>query len=143
MATAAPINRVDRSVMLLIAGTTFMELLDATIVATAAPSMAHSFHVNPPQMAVTITAYLITLAALIPLSGWLADRFGSRTVFVCGIVLFTLASGLCALSQSLVELTAVRVLQGAGGAMMVPVGRTVVLRMTDIQDTAADSKNEH
>jgi EmrB/QacA subfamily drug resistance transporter len=131
MATAAPINRVDRSVMLLIAGTTFMELLDATIVATAAPSMARTFHVHAPQMAVTITAYLITLAALIPLSGWLADRFGSRTMFVCGIALFTLASGLCALSQSLAELTAVRVLQGAGGAMMVPVGRTVVLRMTD------------
>ena len=131
MATQAPINRVDRSVMLLIAGTTFMELLDGTIVATAAPHMARSFHVHPPQMAVAITAYLITLAALIPLSGWLADRFGSRTVFVCGIAVFTIASGLCAASQSLAQLTALRVLQGAGGATMVPVGRTVVLRMTD------------
>ena len=131
MATAAPINRADRSVMLLIAGTTFMELLDATIVATAAPSMARSFHVQPPQMAVTITAYLITVAALIPLSGWLADRYGARTVFVGGIAVFTLASGLCAASHSLGELTALRVLQGAGGATMVPVGRMVVLRVTD------------
>ncbi|HXR13026.1 MAG TPA: MFS transporter [Solirubrobacteraceae bacterium] len=131
MATGEAITRADRSVMLLIAGTTFMELLDGTIVATAAPHMAHSFHVSAPQMAVTITAYLITLAALIPLSGWLADRFGSRTVFVAGIAVFTIASGLCAASQSLAQLTAVRVLQGAGGATMVPVGRMVVLRMTD------------
>jgi MFS family permease len=93
--------------------------------------MAASFDVAPPQMAVTITAYLITLAALIPLSGWLADRYGARTVFVGGIALFTLASGLCAASHSLGELTALRVLQGAGGATMVPVGRMVVLRVTN------------
>jgi EmrB/QacA subfamily drug resistance transporter len=131
MASAETIPRADRSLMLLIAGTAFMELLDGTIVATAAPRMAHSFHVHAPQMAVTITAYLITVASLIPLSGWLADRFGSRTMYVCGITLFTVASALCASSQSLAELTLLRVLQGAGGATMVPVGRMVVLRTTD------------
>jgi EmrB/QacA subfamily drug resistance transporter len=119
-----------RAVMLLIAGALFMELLDGTIVATAAPRMAHSFGVQAPQLAVAITTYLVTLAALIPLSGWLADRHGSRTVFVLGIATFTLASGLCALTDSLAQLTALRALQGAGGATMVPVGRMVVLRGT-------------
>ena len=116
--------------MLLMAGALFMELLDGTIVATAAPRMAHSFGVQAPQVAVAITTYLVTLAALIPLSGWLADRYGSRTVFVFGIATFTLASGLCALTSSLAQLTALRALQGAGGATMVPVGRMVVLRGT-------------
>ena len=124
-------GQAGRSLMLLIAGAMFMELLDGTIISTAAPRMAHSFGVSAPQMAVAITAYLVTLAALIPLSGWLADRYGARTVFVAGILVFTVASGLCATSHSLGELTALRVLQGAGGAVMVPVGRMVVLRVTD------------
>ncbi len=121
----------DRRVMLLIAGTTFMEILDGTILATAAPAMARAFGVAAPQIAITITGYLVTLAVLIPLSGWLADRFGARTVFMSGIALFTLASGLCATSQTLSELTALRIVQGVGGALMVPVGRMVVLRSTD------------
>jgi EmrB/QacA subfamily drug resistance transporter len=131
MASGETTEHAGRSLMLLIAGTTFMELLDGTIISTAAPAMSRSFGVSAPQMAVTITAYLITLAALIPLSGWLADRYGARTVFVAGIAVFTVASGLCATSHSLAELTALRVLQGAGGATMVPVGRMVVLRVTD------------
>jgi MFS family permease len=117
--------------MLLVAATMFMEILDGTILATAAPRMAIFFGVAAPQIAVTITAYLITLAVLIPLSSWLADRFGARTIFVGGIALFTVSSALCAVSQTLPELTALRVVQGAGGAMMVPVGRMVVLRATD------------
>ncbi|HLW95670.1 MAG TPA: MFS transporter [Solirubrobacteraceae bacterium] len=128
---AAAAGGARRSVMLLMAGALFMELLDGTIVATAAPRMAHSFGVQAPQVAVAITTYLVVLATLIPLSGWLADRYGSRTVFVFGIATFTLASGLCALTHSLAQLTALRALQGAGGATMVPVGRLVVLRGTD------------
>ena len=108
-----------------------MEILDGTILATAAPRMAQVFGVTAPQIAITITGYLVTLAVLIPLSGWLADRFGARTVFVSGIAVFTVASGLCAASQSLPELIALRVVQGVGGALMVPVGRMVVLRSTD------------
>ncbi|HEY1775058.1 MAG TPA: MFS transporter [Solirubrobacteraceae bacterium] len=130
MASQERSEEAGRGVMLLIAGTMFMELLDGTIISTAAPAMARSFGVSAPQMAITITAYLITLAALIPLSGWLADRFGSRTMFVAGIAVFTVASGLCATTHSLAELTALRVLQGAGGATMVPIGRMVVLRVT-------------
>jgi EmrB/QacA subfamily drug resistance transporter len=130
MASPVTITWTDRRIMLLVAATFFMEILDGTILATAAPRIARSFAVSPPQIAVTMTAYLVTLAVLIPLSGWLADRFGARTIFVSGIVVFTVASGLCAASQSLLELTALRVIQGAGGAMMVPVGRLVVLRAT-------------
>jgi len=120
--------------MLLVAGTLFMEILDGTILATAAPHMAAHLHVQPQQVAVAITAYLITMAVLIPLSGWLADRFGARTIYLGGIAVFTGASALCASSGTLAELTALRVLQGAGGALMVPVGRMIVLRATDKRD---------
>ena len=123
-----------RGVALLVAGAFFMENLDGTIIATAAPRMAASLGVRSVDLNVVITAYLLTLAVFIPVSGWLADRVGARTVFAAAIALFTVASGLCALSTSLGELTAVRVLQGIGGAMMVPVGRLVVLRSTTRAD---------
>ena len=119
-----------RGVALLVAGAFFMENLDGTIIATAAPRMAGSLGVRPVDLNVVITAYLLTLSVFIPVSGWLADRFGARVVFGTAIAVFTVASGLCAISTSLGELTAVRVLQGVGGAMMVPVGRLVVLRKT-------------
>ena len=108
-----------------------MENLDGTILATAAPSMARSFHVDSAAISIAITAYLLTLAVLIPLSGWLTERLGVRAIFLSAIAIFTLASVLCALSTSLVELTGMRVLQGVGGAMMVPVGRLAVLRTTE------------
>jgi EmrB/QacA subfamily drug resistance transporter len=127
-------RRSWRGVALLVAGAFFMENLDGTIIATAAPRMATSFGVRSVDLNVVITAYLLTLAVFIPVSGWVADRAGARTVFGGAIALFTIASGLCALSTSLGELTAVRVLQGIGGAMMVPVGRLVVLRSTTRAD---------
>jgi EmrB/QacA subfamily drug resistance transporter len=117
-----------------VAGAFFMENLDGTIIATAAPRMAESFRVQSVDLNVTITVYLVTLAVFIPVSGWVADRFGARTVFAAAIAVFTVASGLCALSGSLGELTAMRVLQGVGGAMMVPVGRLAVLRSTGKAD---------
>ena len=123
-------ERRQRSIALLVAGTFFMENLDGTIVATAAPSMARSLGVASADIGVTITAYLLTLAVLIPLSGWVTQRWGVRRVFLSAIVLFTGASVLCAVSVNVVELTAFRVLQGVGGAMMVPVGRLAVLRGT-------------
>jgi EmrB/QacA subfamily drug resistance transporter len=107
-----------------------MEFFDATVIAPAAPHIAASFGVPPVQVNVAVTAYVLTLAVLIPVSGWLADRFGARRVFASAVVLFTVASAGCALAQSLPMLTATRVLQGAGGAMMVPVGRLTVLRST-------------
>ncbi|MGH9086822.1 MAG: MFS transporter [Acidimicrobiales bacterium] len=119
-----------RALALLVAGAFFMENLDGTIVVTATQRMARSFGVHPVALNITIAAYLLTLAVLIPVSGWVADRYGARTIFTAAIVVFTVASGLCAASGSLGELTAMRVLQGVGGAMMVPVGRLVVLRAT-------------
>ncbi|PZS16075.1 MAG: MFS transporter [Pseudonocardiales bacterium] len=117
-----------RGLAILVAGAFFMENLDATIIATAAPKMAESLGVRSIDINVAIAVYVLMLAVFIPVSGWLSDRFGSRTVFVVAIGIFTLASGLCALSTSLLELTVLRACQGIGGAMMVPVGRLVVLR---------------
>jgi len=127
-------DRRQRSIALLVAGTFFMENLDGTIVATAAPSMARSLGVSSVDIAVTITAYLLTLAVLIPLSGWLTQRWGVRTIFLSAIAVFTVASLLCAVSTNLLELTGFRILQGVGGAMMVPVGRLAVLRGTAKSD---------
>ncbi len=126
--------RSQRSLALLVAGAFFMENLDGTIVANAAPSLARSFGVRSSDVAVTMTTYLVTLAVLIPLSGWIADRYGAKRVFAAAITIFTVASGLCAASPTLGFLVGMRVLQGIGGAMMVPVGRLVVLRTTDKQD---------
>ncbi len=112
----------------LIAGAFFMEMLDGTIIATALPQMARSFHVGPVSLNIGMTAYLLTLAVFIPISGWLADRFGARSVFSSAIGVFTLASVLCGLCGSLPHFIWARILQGVGGAMMVPVGRLIVLR---------------
>src|SRR5690348_15542716 len=123
-------DRRRRLVALLVAGCFFMEILDATIVTTAAPQISKSLGVPVASTALIITAYLVTLAVLIPVSGWLTARFGARRIFLSAIAIFTIASLGCAASQSLGELVALRVLQGVGGAMMVPVGRLVVLAET-------------
>ncbi|SAK58355.1 EmrB/QacA family drug resistance transporter [Caballeronia temeraria] len=117
-------------IVMLVAATFFMENLDGTIIATALPQMARSFNVHPADMSLGITAYLLTLAVFIPISGWAADRFGLRTVFASAIAVFTAASVLCATTSTLPAFAAARVLQGIGGAMMVPVGRLAVLRAT-------------
>jgi MFS family permease len=116
-----------RNIALLVAGCYFMEMLDGTIVTTASPQIGRSLHAPATEVGLVVTAYLLTLAVLIPLSGWLTRRYGNRVVFLTAITLFTLASVGCASSVSLGMLVAMRVLQGAGGAMMVPVGRTMVL----------------
>ncbi len=106
----------------------FMEMLDATVISTALPAMAKSLGEDPIKLNLAITSYLLSLAVFIPVSGWMADRFGARTVFRTAIVIFTTGSVFCGLSQSLPELIAARILQGLGGAMMVPVGRLIVLK---------------
>ncbi len=115
----------------IVAATFFMEYLDTTVIATALPQMARSFGVGPNALSLGMTAYMLALAIFIPISGWVADRYGSRTVFAAAIVGFTLSSVLCGMSNSVLQFTAARVLQGIGGAMMVPVGRLVVVRITD------------
>src|SRR3954465_4479530 len=121
-------------VALLVAGAFFMENLDGTVIATALPQMAQTFGVSPVDLNIGMTAYMLTLAVFIPVSGWIADRLGARTVFASAIGLFTLASILCGMSSGLWEFTAARILQGMGGALMVPVGRLVVLRTTEKKD---------
>ncbi len=113
---------------LIVASGLFMENLDSTVIATALPSIAHSLDEDPLRLNLAITSYLLSLAVFIPLSGWLADRFGARTVFSSAILVFTAGSIACGMSHSLGELVAARILQGIGGAMMVPVGRLVLLR---------------
>lgn len=106
----------------------FMQSLDATILNTALPSMAEALGVSPMKMQSVIVAYALTTAMLIPATGWVADRFGTRRVYGCAIALFVIGSVLCALSPNLPFLVAARVVQGVGGAMMLPVGRLAVLR---------------
>lgn len=115
----------------LVAATFFMEYLDTTVIATALPQMARSFGVGPNALSLGMTAYMLALAVFIPISGWIADRFGSRTVFGSAIAVFTIASVLCGMSDGVGTFTAARLLQGIGGAMMVPVGRMIVVRSTD------------
>ena len=105
-----------------------MQNLDGTVVATALPAMARSFGSDPLHMNVALTSYLLSLAVFIPASGWMADRYGARAVFRAAIAVFTVASVLCGFAQTLPQLVGARVLQGIGGAMMVPVGRLVLLR---------------
>ena len=127
MTDAVP-KRWPMLVPLIVACALFMENLDSTIIATALPQMAETFGVSPVRLNIGITAYILALAIFIPVSGWIADRFGGRTVFRAAIATFTIASVLCGLSNSVAELTGARILQGIGGAMMVPVGRLVLLR---------------
>ncbi|MGK3141573.1 MFS transporter [Pantoea sp. C2G6] len=107
----------------------FMQTLDTTIVNTAIPAMAHDLGVSPLHMHSVIVYYVLTVAVMLPVSGWLADRFGVRNIFFCAIVLFSLGSLLCALSGTLEQLVLSRVVQGIGGAMMVPVGRLTVMKI--------------
>jgi EmrB/QacA subfamily drug resistance transporter len=132
--TNEPAPGLARGLPLLVAGAFFMEILDATVIAPAAPHIAADLGVQAVTVNVAITAYVLTLAVLIPISGWLTDRFGARQIFMAAIALFTLASAGCAAALDLPMLVSTRVLQGIGGAMMVPVGRLVVIRTTAKSD---------
>ena len=118
-------------VAMIVGSAIIMQQIDSTVITTALPQMAISLHSDPIRLSVAVTAYLLSLAVFVPVSGWAADRFGGRTIFRAAIALFTLGSILCGLSGNIVELTAARVLQGLGGAMMVPVGRLVLFRSVE------------
>ncbi|MCY1277072.1 putative transport protein HsrA [compost metagenome] len=106
----------------------FMQTLDGTILNTALPAMARDLAEDPLRMQSVVISYMLTVALLIPASGWIADRFGTRRIFFGAILLFSLGSLFCALSASLTQLVVARVVQGLGGALMMPVGRLIVLR---------------
>ena len=109
----------------------FMQWFDSTVILTALPQMAKSFGSSPADLSLAVTSYILSTAVFIPVSGWVADRFGTRNVFRAAIVVFTLASIGCGFSNSIVELTIARLVQGIGASMMVPVGRLILLRTFD------------
>src|SRR5450755_1736995 len=112
----------------IIATALFMENMDGTVIATSLPAIALDLHQDPIVLKLALTSYLLTLAVFIPASGWVADRFGTRIVFRLAILIFALGSALCGFANSIQTLVAARAFQGIGGAMMVPVGRLVILR---------------
>ena len=142
MVDFAPVPRIrtsgrTRLTAVIVACAMFMQNLDSTVIATALPTMAKAFGALPVHMNVALTSYLLSLAVFIPASGWVADRYGTRTVFRAAIAVFTVGSVLCGRADSLAFLVASRVLQGIGGAMMVPVGRLVLLRTAAKQELVA------
>jgi MFS family permease len=118
----------SRLLPLIVACGLFVENMDSTVLSTSLPAIAADLATDPIALKLALTTYLLALAVFIPVSGWVADRFGARSTFVSAIAVFLLGSIGCALSGSLGELVAGRFVQGAGGAMMVPVGRLVLLR---------------
>jgi EmrB/QacA subfamily drug resistance transporter len=116
-----------RMAIIAVASALFMQSVDSTALSTALPTLARAFDTNPIHLKLCLTAYIMALAVFVPASGWAADRFGARRVFVSAMGVFLAGSVLCALSHSLSELVAARILQGAGGAMMTPVGRIIVV----------------
>ena len=115
---------------LVVAAGLFMENMDQTVIATSLPPMARDLGTDPVTLKLAFTAYLLSLAVFIPISAWTADRLGARTVFQSAMVVFTLGSVGCGLSGSIWTLVLFRMVQGVGGAMMVPVARLIILRLT-------------
>src|SRR5476649_1071252 len=121
-------DRIKGFLPWLVAVAFFMESLDTTILNTAVPTIARALDVAPLSMKAVLSSYTLSLAVFIPVSGWMANRFGTRRVFASAIGVFTLGSLLCGLSSDIHTLIACRILQGFGGAMMVPVGRLTIVR---------------
>lgn len=136
-ASASNPPTASRALLWLVALGVFMQMLDSTIVNTALPAMAGGLGESPLRMQSVVIAYALTMATLIPASGWLADRFGTRRVYFAAVVLFTLGSLLCANAPSLALLVGARVVQGIGGSMLLPVGRLAVLRSVPRRDFLA------
>ncbi|QKV18955.1 MFS transporter [Oricola thermophila] len=125
---------MTRTVPLVLAIALFMEHMDSTVISTALPAIAADIGTTPIALKLALTTYLVALAVFIPISGWMADRFGARRVFASAIVVFMVGSIACAASGSLAQFVVSRFLQGMGGAMMTPVGRLVLLRSTEKSD---------
>ncbi len=126
--SAASPARYSPAIALTMAAIGFMQILDSAIINTSLPTMARAFGVAPIDLSLAVTAYVLAAAAASPLANWLSDRFGARDVLVAALVAFTVSSVWCALCQSLPELILARVVQGIGGALLLPVGTAVVMR---------------
>jgi EmrB/QacA subfamily drug resistance transporter len=116
---------------LIVACGLFMENLDSTVLSTSLPAIAADLHEDPIALKLALTSYLLSLAVFVPISGWVADKYGARTVFMAAIAVFTGGSALCGFAHNLPEFVLYRIIQGLGGAMMVPVGRLVILRSVE------------
>ncbi len=125
---------MNRIVPLILAFAFFMELMDSTVIATALPAIAVDIGVSPITLKLALTSYLVALGMFIPVSGWLADKFGAKNVFRLAILVFVIGSVACALSSTLTEFVIFRFIQGMGGSMMTPVGRLVLVRSTSKAD---------
>lgn len=121
---------MNRIVPLILAVALFMEQMDSTVIATSLPAIAADLNVGPITLKLALTSYMVALAIFIPISGWMADKFGAKKIFRFAIAIFVIGSICCAVSSSVVEFVVSRFLQGMGGAMMTPVGRLVLLRTT-------------
>src|SRR5438309_9967471 len=121
-------DSIKRLLPWLVAIAVFMESLDTTILNTAVPAIAAALQVAPLSMKAVLSSYTLSLAVFIPVSGWMADRYGTRRVFSSAIGIFSLGSFLCGVASSIHLLVAARILQGCGGSMMVPVGRLTLVR---------------
>src|ERR1700678_1637328 len=126
--SSGPSEAAKRLLPWLVAVALFMESLDTTILNTAVPAISSALGVAPLSMKAVLASYTLSLAVFIPISGWMADRFGTRRVFASAIGIFTLGSFLCGISSNIHVLVADRILQGCGGAMMMPVGRLTMVR---------------
>ncbi len=124
-----PIDTLKRIILPIVSLALFMESVDTTIINTAIPSMAHSLNVSVIDLKIALISYLLSLAIFIPISGWLADKFGTRNIFLSAIAIFTLSSFFCGFATHLYELVVARFIQGLGGAMMIPVGRLIIVRL--------------
>ncbi len=127
-------KKESRIISLIVGGTLLMEMLDATAISTALPKMAHDFESNVVHLSAGITSYTIMLAVFIPISGWIADRYGAKKVFNTAIIGFILSSIACGLCRNLPSFVVARICQGTAGALMVPVGRLIVLKHTEKKD---------
>lgn len=125
---------MNRVIPLILAVALFMEQMDSTVIATALPAIAADIGVGPITLKLALTAYMVALAVFIPVSGWMADRYGAKKIFRLAIAVFVIGSVFCAISASLSQFVMSRFLQGMGGAMMTPVGRLVLLRTTKRSD---------
>lgn len=120
-------SRQARNIALIVGGAFFMVLLDSAIIATSLPRMAQSFGVEPVELSIGISIYLLSVAAFVPLSGWLSDRYGARRIFLISIIVFVAASLACGAADTLEGFVLARAAQGLGGALMTPIGRVIVL----------------
>lgn len=125
---------MNRIVPLILAVALFMEHMDSTVISTALPAIALDLGVSPITLKLALTSYMVSLAVFIPISGWMADKFGAKNIFRAAIGIFVIGSILCAISSSVLAFVLARFLQGMGGAMMTPIGRLVLLRTTERKD---------